>query len=369
MKKVYVHAFLAGNVGDDLFVRMLCRRYPKVLFRTIADRSYKTIFSDLPNMQVFSPGDPEIAEMTAKLQKYKWAYGTDDFHEYLLKHSDAVVHIGGSVFVQHQDDWSEAYAMDEKLAKMAKRLYVVGANFGPYTDKRYKETYHELFKKYKGICFRDHYSADLFADLKQVSYAPDVLFGYPLVPAEKKKQVVFAPIELANRGGKNSILEFEDSYLTFHKLLAKEFLSRGYDLCFLSFCRMQSDDTMIEKICQDLSEEERGHVSVRTFDGAEAPITEVFAESEICIGTRFHSIILGLLGACKAFGIIYDQKTRNVLKDLGFARKLELFELERKSEAYVRKIVVELITSEPVNVADMVKGAEQQWRYTDKFLK
>ena len=31
-KKVLVYAFLANNVGDDLFVRLLCERYPQATF-------------------------------------------------------------------------------------------------------------------------------------------------------------------------------------------------------------------------------------------------------------------------------------------------------------------------------------------------
>lgn len=369
MKKVYVHAFLAGNVGDDLFVRTLCRRYPGVLFRTFADRSYKDVFADLPNMQVFSPGDPEIGEMTEKLKKRKWLYGTDDFLMYLFKRSDAIVHIGGSVFVQHKEDWSEAFEMDKKLADNAKRLFVIGANFGPYTDPEYLNAYRNLFKKYKGICFRDHYSADLFKDYKQVAYAPDVLFAAPIKAAvPKKKMAVICPIELSNRGGKNSILEYEEAYRHYHIMIVKELIRQGYEISFLSFCRMQSDDTMTSKICEGLTPEEKAAVKTQTFDGHEEPILKEFEEAELVIGTRFHSIIMGLVGKCKTLGIIYDHKTRNVLEDLAFDRKLELSELEAQTEETVKEAVKELMGSEPVDVSDMTRGADRMFAYLDKVL-
>ena len=35
MKRVMIHAYLAGNLGDDLFVVMLCRRYPNIKFHIL----------------------------------------------------------------------------------------------------------------------------------------------------------------------------------------------------------------------------------------------------------------------------------------------------------------------------------------------
>ena len=57
MKRVMIHAYLAGNLGDDLFVVMLCRRYPNIKFHILADESYKQKFQDLKNCRIFSEND------------------------------------------------------------------------------------------------------------------------------------------------------------------------------------------------------------------------------------------------------------------------------------------------------------------------
>ena len=35
MKKVFIYAYLAQNLGDDLMVRILCERYPHIKFQNL----------------------------------------------------------------------------------------------------------------------------------------------------------------------------------------------------------------------------------------------------------------------------------------------------------------------------------------------
>lgn len=57
MKRVLVCAYLAGNLGDDLLVTILCRRYPKVEFHMLAEERYKQRFAALSNAVIHTPGD------------------------------------------------------------------------------------------------------------------------------------------------------------------------------------------------------------------------------------------------------------------------------------------------------------------------
>lgn len=41
MKEIFIYAWLAGNLGDDLFVQSLCERYPAIQFCVLADKQYK----------------------------------------------------------------------------------------------------------------------------------------------------------------------------------------------------------------------------------------------------------------------------------------------------------------------------------------
>lgn len=364
MKRVFVHAYLAGNLGDDLFVRMLCERYPKVRFYIYADASYKVRFGDILNCRVNSPGDRRVRLAERWMQRLGIEGG---WRRLLIRCSDAVVHIGGSVFVQHYDDWSEFYRVDDSLQKESRRLYVVGANFGPYVNPAYQEQYHELFKKYRGICFRDTYSRNLFADLANVSYAPDLIFSYPAKPCvPKKKKVVVSLIELDNRTGKYAIDQYAGEYLDFHVKLVSVLIKRGYAVTLVSFCQSQMDDQMIQKVCDRLKESEKSQITCMAYQNDVRPIVKEFEESEAVVGTRFHSVILGMLCRCKVLPVVYDQKTRRTLDDLQYAKKLELSELEDQD---VDESIESLLSMEPYDVRQLVRDSEGQFRYVDRFLK
>ena len=60
MKKIFIYAYMAKNLGDDLMVRILCERYPNTKFYLFADAFYKTAFKDLDNLTVFSPDDKKV---------------------------------------------------------------------------------------------------------------------------------------------------------------------------------------------------------------------------------------------------------------------------------------------------------------------
>ena len=207
-KTVYVHAFLAANLGDDLFVRMLCARYPEVRFLTCAPQDYVGRFADVANLEVRP---------------------TSEFSD-LVRGADAVAHIGGCCFVQHADDFSDFLAADTFLADNARRLVFLGGNFGPYADPAYLEAYRKLFRRYYGLTFRDRYSAELFAGYPNVAYAPDIVFGYPARPAQKLRRAVVAPISFAGRRGNNAIEQYGDAYHDLMVRMVGSLVGRGHEV-------------------------------------------------------------------------------------------------------------------------------------------
>ena len=57
-------------------------------------------------------------------------------------------------------------------------------------------------------------------------------------------------------------------------------------------------------------------------------ILQLFSETEVVVGTRFHSIILGWLNKKKVLPIVYDEKTKNVLNDLEYKNYINLEEMD-----------------------------------------
>ena len=359
MKKVYIHAYMAGNLGDDLMVKLLCKRYPKVKFFVFADESYQHRYQDITNLSVIAPPNKTV---TFRDGIFKKTWNRDD----IVRGSDAVVHIGGSVFVQHFDDWSNFYQADSRLVRDSKKMFVIGANFGPYENPEYYQQYEQLFRQYTGICFRDQYSKNLFPNHNNITWAPDVVFNYqPKYRPPTKKQVLISAIDLKDRGGKYSICQYQKDYETFLQNLAICYLKKGYLVQFISFCKMQGDETAIQRMIGKIPSEYQENLSTYFYDTNLEECCSLFYESEIIVGTRFHSIILGWLAGKKVLPIIYDFKTRNTLADVPSQFVLELQDLKTIDP---QQMADQLEQMPPFQPDELIQQAPRQFEALDQIL-
>ena len=94
-----------------------------------------SIIVGIGNLKLYSPTE-RIAVIIDKLLKRIKNIGRG-FWKILVKTADVTVHIGGSVFVQHLEDYSPAFQLDETLQRLSKKIIVMGANFGRYFDESY----------------------------------------------------------------------------------------------------------------------------------------------------------------------------------------------------------------------------------------
>lgn len=366
-KKVFLHAYMAGNLGDDLMVRILCERYQNVQFLLYADSSYKERFADLKNLKIYAPTDKlsnfvnRFALKVKEINNAMW--------KLLIKVSDCTVHIGGSVFVQHLEDFKPAYDVDYDLRMRSKKMYVIGANFGPFTNEAYYDAYRELFKKYDGICFRDSYSKALFREYSNIKCAPDVVFNYAFPKGiAQKKQVLFSVISLDERGGKYSICQYADEYYQMLAGMAEYYINNGYIIKMVSFCRFQKDEEAIENIISRIPEEHRRLVSKVFYDKNEKEIINTFAESELVVGTRFHSIILGWLAGKKVLPIVYDSKIIHILEDNHCSFYITMEEIEQLNREGIDKTAERLMEDIVFQPEMLIKDAVRQFHDLDKEL-
>ena len=86
--KVYINAYLARNLGDDLFVKILTDRYKNHKFYSIS-KGFKHYTKN--NLKVYS--NPYIFRILKKFQLEK----------YLANRYDLVVSIGGSMYIENND--------------------------------------------------------------------------------------------------------------------------------------------------------------------------------------------------------------------------------------------------------------------------
>lgn len=364
-KRVFVHAYLARNLGDDLFIYILCKRYPSVRFSVLADRSYQDMSREMPNLRVYCNDDRLVKRWDYFLKQVKHVdYG---FWKMQIKFSDAVIHIGGSSFVQHSDDYHSFLECDRTLRRLSKRMYLIGSNFGPYTDDNYYHQYYQLFREYDGICFRDCSSYKMFEKLNNVRMAPDVVFQLRKgldKGRESEKRVLISVIDLEWRGGKYSIREYMEPYEKLIQKAAEFYLEKGYIVDFVSFCEGQGDGRAIDRITGRMEKSDR--IRKHCYHNNLKEILVLFSSTQIVIGTRFHSIILGWVYGKKVLPIVYDKKTQNVLDDLGYCNYLKLEEL---SSCNLADKLEKIHGLEDKMVNQLAGESEEQFWAVDDWLK
>ena len=335
MKKVYLYAYDKQNLGDDLFVHTITKRYPKAKFYMITDAKNKIAFKELKNLRVI---DKESL-ISRILERIRPSFNSR-YQGYYEKRCDATVFIGGSIFIEYET-WKQSLTWWNYEAEN-RNFYVLGANFGPYKTEDYKNQMGEIFCKMKDVCFRDIYSYNLFSNIPTVRYAPDILFGIDMPKREKKqKQVFVSVINCAEKEeGENYLSNYEDNYFSAMLLMVKRFINDGFRVLFSSFCQIEGDEKEIKKILENLNEFEKDSIDILNYNGCNSQrILQEITNSDLIIASRFHALILGICANKPVFPFVYSDKTLNVLKDIRFNGKwCDLRTLDVSSFAELFKI-------------------------------
>lgn len=300
-KKAILSAWTGCNLGDDLFIRLLCERYPDVdfyYFQTYPGTtdSLKTI----PNFKIFDP--------TQNLSR------------------SPLVTIGGSLFVLVGDYPQNAVAsiLGLDITEAQKRpWYVLGVNFGPYKSEKYISLFHKAFGLLKDICFRDKESYGLFSDLSNVRWAPDILFQYHLPKVERQKKIIISCIGDKSR---ESLVPFDmERYTGAMVRLASSYIDMGYQVGFACFCRNQLDQNVAYNIICGLSPHKARKTFIFEYNGDAETFLREFLGAEYIIATRFHAMILVWKAGIPVFPISYGDKTVNAIRSYGYQGRYCLF--------------------------------------------
>lgn len=312
MKRVFLYAYTQSNLGDDLFVRHLLRRYPKVKFFLYGDKNVARVFREEKNLTVIEE-DSWLIRHAGRIRQSLGAR-IKGFRE---KHCAAVVYIGGSIFIEYEN-WQTILGWWEYKAENG-NFYALGANFGPWHTEEYRRQMSGIFSKMKDVCFRDKYSKGLFAEVPTVRYAPDILLGYSMPKAEvKKKQAFISIIDCASKDeGASRLAPFDSAYTRQMSFWADSLIEAGWNVVFSSFCEIEGDQKGIEKIRKQMNH--GNEVAEVNYHGDNTTrILQEIASSELIIATRFHAMVLGFSAGQAVIPVIYSDKSRNTLKDLSF---------------------------------------------------
>lgn len=311
MKKVFLYAYDRQNLGDDLFVHTITKRYPDVQFHMWSHRKNRRTFACLPNLKIMDR-HPPLVRLLCRLRPSLAAL----YQSRQENRCDAVVYVGGSIFMEYPN-WENICTWWEYEAKK-RPFYVLGANFGPYHTEAYRQKMEDIFRDCRDVCFRDRYSAELFPGT--VRMAPDILFSYPMPKAEvKENQIFVSVINCAGRDESYDLNRCDARYVANMAALLRQLLDEGRELVLASFCAEEGDEEGIRKILAAMEAETDHRVRVMCYDGTNANVlTGAMAESGGVIATRFHAMVLAMAAGRPVLPILYSDKTKHVLEDLGF---------------------------------------------------
>ncbi|MEG1450406.1 MAG: polysaccharide pyruvyl transferase family protein [Cetobacterium sp.] len=359
MKKVLVKAYTQVNLGDDLFIKMLCERYKNTNFYLFTTPEYKELKGiDGDNLKVMY-NDSFLKKVISNLGR---KFGIPNILEDMFSRNvDAVVNIGGSIFIEN-DFSEEDFKIRERNLKNGKNYFVLGANFGPYKNEAFKEKYLNFFKQCQDVCFREGYSYELFKELENIRFGKDIVFSLKGNPSEGD-YVLFSIILPSERP---ELVKFESEYFNRLKALVLEIVKSGKKVKLMSFCKGEGDEEAISKLFNMIPNEYHKNISTYFYRGDLNEALEVIEKSESVVATRFHAMILGFVFKKSVFPIVYSKKMTNVLEEIDFKGKFVTFQNMRDLtyEKFKENAPLSVETLESV-----AKDGEKQFEKLDEFLR
>ena len=368
MKKVLVHGYFRKNLGDDLFFRVLAMRYPDVKFYLPTIRcDYKELFQDLRNVKIID------FLKVVKLTNRKIYMLPKIYSRLNMKRFDAVVCIGGSLFIDRMNPTPKdrietenySFICDWEYAKASNVPYfVLGANWGPCYNQYFYDYFNKAFDSLADLYFRDKASFHVFAGKNSVRSGGDILMGNPVLRntvkgAEKKRQIAVSVVNPQEK--KDSFFDAERYYQAIG-LVCREYVSAGYDVKLLSFCKDEGDEEACEHVLRYI--DNTGGIETVFYRGDWKEVMQVIARSELLIATRFHATVIGWTLGVPVYSIAYSNKTVNLMEDCG------------TNDNYIRMEDINMLTADMIKKCavlpddiDCYSGAEDAFVRLDKFLK
>lgn len=359
-KRVYIYAYAELNLGDDLFIKILCERYPHVKFYIMSKLSVSVALRKIPNLVVI----PRIPFVDGVLRRMNMDMRINNIIQKGVSfYCDAIVNIGGSIFIQNKE-WKDKTKNFQRRMINNKPYYVIGSNFGPYSDDKYYEKFKVLFESVTDICFREKHSYDLFSDLINVRYATDVVFSFKTKNVVKKQNhIIISVIDLSNR---KELKRYKNIYQEHIINLARCFARKGYSVYLMGFCKNEGDEKAIVKILDELTSEECIYIKPYNYSGDLDEALRLIQESQCVVASRFHAMILGWVFEKPVYPIIYSDKSLHVMNDIEFDGVYT--KIENINQIKVDKIIEHLIKCEPINIEKQVHAANLQFEMLDGLL-
>ena len=312
MKKIFIYAYTELNLGDDLFIKMLCERYSQTNFYILCRSKYAKGIKKINNLTVIH----RILKVDGLLEKMGINLSINRAIERFVSHRcDGSVTIGGSLFMENGSWKKQAHQFSLRVVG-DKPSFLIGSNFGPYQEDEFRAAYMTSFRAMDDVCFRDTYSTSVFPDVPTIRHAPDVVFAFKLNKnVEPKKKLLISVVDLSH---KKNMTVFQEQYLNKLVEIIRFYLKRDYNVCLMSFCEREGDRKAIQQILDKMDTDISNKVEVYNYHGDISGAINQMSESSHIIASRFHAMILGFVLNRAVLPIPYSEKFTNVLNDFDF---------------------------------------------------
>ena len=364
MKQIFVDAYLAFNLGDDLFIDILSKRYPNTNFElNYLGKAYRNFVCKYGNLKTrkYNIIDKILEKVNLKETVYNY--------KEIASRNDALLFIGGAIF-REEEYHNTLYNYRIKLIKAFKELkkpvFILGANFGPVETEQFILDYKYLFKYCDDVCFRDEYSYNIFKDMSNVRKESDIVFQLKLKEIQKNKNKEIIGISIIDVNHKQGLADYEDIYIKEMIRIIKYIIYSNKRCSLISFCESEGDLNTINKIINKLDEIEKKNIIIYNYNGNIDEILKVISEFNLFISARFHGNIIAQLMNIPNIPIIYSEKTSNMLKDIGFKGKT--VNVKDMDKANIVELLKSNNYSSNVDLENIIKSSEKQFIKLDRFL-
>lgn len=364
MKRIFVDVYLAYNLGDDLFLDILSKKYPEAEFTVnYVGSDYDEFIKRYKNVK-----RRKYTSIDKILQRLKIKDTLTNYKSIAESH-DAMIFIGGSIFRDesyHENLYKDRMNMIEAFKRLNKPIFILGSNFGPYTRESFLEDYKKFYSECEDVCFRDTYSYNLFKDMKNVRCQPDIVFQLDLDRFKKNDKENIIGFSIIDVNHKDDLEKYEDDYINTHVKSIELLVSKGYRCCLMSFCEREGDLKCINSIVEKLSSEVKKSIEIYEYNGDLEEAFNLISKFKLFIAARFHANIIAQLIDVPILPVIYSDKTSNMLKDINLDSVMVT--MEKLDMLYDEKIIEKAF----YNIADLVdikNKARLQFKQLSSFIK
>ena len=314
MKKILVDIYLAFNLGDDMFLDVLAKRYPDAQITIYhPGRNYNVFLENYNNVNKFP------YSLLDKISRMFKVYDVLTDYNKMAREYDILLFLGGGIF--REESYSD-YLLDYRkniiisFKKKCKKVYFLGCSFGPFKSEDYYNSYADLFKMSDDVCFRDSYSYELFKGHSNIRMAPDILCSYSINKIEKTNNSI--GYSIINPNHKFGLAKHFEEYINYISNNIVKNLQDGLDVSLLSFCEKEGDMIAIETILKRIPVKMRQQISIVNYSGDIKSVISIISKLEYFVAGRFHAVILGFKYGSNVLPVVYSNKTRNLLDDINY---------------------------------------------------